>query len=431
MKNLFLLPAFLFLSILATGQGVKVSQAPGSPDASSILDVESTSKGFLPPRMTTVQRDAISSPLEGLMIYNTTTRCTETYRGSGLGWYSPCINAPLVTTGSASPVYGLNAGVAGTVVFDGGAAVTSRGICWNTSPAPTTSNFTVSSGSGTGSFTGNLSGLFPSTTYYARAFAVNSVGTSYGSEVSFTTTAGTAVPFLAGTSWTAPASVTVLQLLVVGGGGGGGCDNGGGGGAGGVRYDGAYTVVPGNSYAVVVGNGGAGGPNGSTAGSNGQNSSFSTFVALGGGGGASLSTNTGLNGGSGGGGCRATGSGNGGTGTAGQGNNGGNAISNNFIGAGGGGATANGGNAVSGIAGNGGAGVTYLGYTVGGGGGGGCGNETPGTGGIGGGGNGAVNSNATPGAGAANSGGGGGGGGGYFAAGPGAAGGSGIVVIRY
>lgn len=44
-----------------------------SPNASALLDVASTTKGFLPPRMTTTQRDAISSPVEGLVIHNTTT----------------------------------------------------------------------------------------------------------------------------------------------------------------------------------------------------------------------------------------------------------------------------------------------------------------------------------------------------------------------
>jgi len=42
-------------------------------NAAAILDVASTTKGFLPPRMTTTQRDAISTPPAGLMIYNTTT----------------------------------------------------------------------------------------------------------------------------------------------------------------------------------------------------------------------------------------------------------------------------------------------------------------------------------------------------------------------
>ena len=51
-----------------------------------MLDVKSTSKGFLPPRMTTAQRDLISSPATGLTIYNTSKNCYETYNGSS--WVS-------------------------------------------------------------------------------------------------------------------------------------------------------------------------------------------------------------------------------------------------------------------------------------------------------------------------------------------------------
>jgi hypothetical protein len=50
--------------------------------ASSVLTVNSTTKGFLPPRMTTTQRDAIVTPATGLKIYNTTLGTTDTYDGA-------------------------------------------------------------------------------------------------------------------------------------------------------------------------------------------------------------------------------------------------------------------------------------------------------------------------------------------------------------
>ena len=53
-----------------------------SPDAKSVLDLTSTTKGLLPPRMTTTQRDAISSPPAGLTIYNTSTNKLNFYSGS-------------------------------------------------------------------------------------------------------------------------------------------------------------------------------------------------------------------------------------------------------------------------------------------------------------------------------------------------------------
>jgi hypothetical protein len=54
----------------------------GSMDSTAILQADSTAKGFLPPRMTTTQRDAIGSPTSGLMIYNSTTNKLNVYTGS-------------------------------------------------------------------------------------------------------------------------------------------------------------------------------------------------------------------------------------------------------------------------------------------------------------------------------------------------------------
>ena len=73
----------------------------------------------------------------------------------------------------------------GTITSDGGASVTSRGLVWGTTTGSST--YSVTSGSGTGTYTSSLTGLSPATTYYVRSFATNSVGTVYGAEVSFTT----------------------------------------------------------------------------------------------------------------------------------------------------------------------------------------------------------------------------------------------------
>jgi hypothetical protein len=56
--------------------------AATAQNGSAVLDIESTTRGFLPPRMTTAQRDAIASPAQGLQIFNTTTTKTETYDGT-------------------------------------------------------------------------------------------------------------------------------------------------------------------------------------------------------------------------------------------------------------------------------------------------------------------------------------------------------------
>jgi len=100
---------------------------------------------------------------------------------------------PLIPTVTTSPVTNITQTTAtsgGNVIADGGATVTARGVCWNTSSNPTTANSHTTDGSGTGTFVSNLTGLTLNTLYYVRAYATNSVGTAYGNEVSFTT-AGT------------------------------------------------------------------------------------------------------------------------------------------------------------------------------------------------------------------------------------------------
>lgn len=75
----------------------------------------------------------------------------------------------------------------GNIISDGGSNVTSRGVCWSTTTNPTTSESKTVDGSGTGGFSSTLTGLTPGTTYFAKAYAVNSEGVSYGGEKSFVT----------------------------------------------------------------------------------------------------------------------------------------------------------------------------------------------------------------------------------------------------
>jgi uncharacterized protein (TIGR02145 family) len=77
----------------------------------------------------------------------------------------------------------------GTITNGGGADITYRGVCWSTSPNPVVMASHTSDGKGAGSFISQITGLDPDTKYYIRAYATNSVGTGYGNEVSFTTTA--------------------------------------------------------------------------------------------------------------------------------------------------------------------------------------------------------------------------------------------------
>ncbi len=93
----------------------------------------------------------------------------------------------VVTTVSTGSVTADSAEITGEVVTDFGQAVTERGIAYGTSPDPTVDDGKAVSGSGLGTFTATLSGLSGGTTYYARAFATNACGTSYGETLSFTT----------------------------------------------------------------------------------------------------------------------------------------------------------------------------------------------------------------------------------------------------
>jgi uncharacterized protein (TIGR02145 family) len=105
---------------------------------------------------------------------------------------------PTISTTTVSNVTATSATTGGDVSQDGGAPVTARGVAYGTSSSPTTTGTITNDGTGTGVFTSTLAGLTPSTTYYVRAYATNSVGTAYGNELSFTTTAIPA--FTCGTS---------------------------------------------------------------------------------------------------------------------------------------------------------------------------------------------------------------------------------------
>ena len=82
MKKLSNLIAMLLLFSSPLFAQVGINTDNSTPDASAMLDVKSTSKGFLPPRMTTAQCNAITLPEAGLTIYNTSKNSNETYNGT-------------------------------------------------------------------------------------------------------------------------------------------------------------------------------------------------------------------------------------------------------------------------------------------------------------------------------------------------------------
>ena len=135
--------------------------------------------------------------------------------GSNVSFTTNAIQAqvPTLTTTAASSIAMTSATSGGNITSDGGASVTSRGVCWSTSQNPTTSSNSSAIGSGTGSFSGSITGLNASTTYYVRAYAINSAGTAYGSQISFTTSAASqaAIPSLSTTAASSIASTSATS----------------------------------------------------------------------------------------------------------------------------------------------------------------------------------------------------------------------------
>lgn len=89
-----------------------------------------------------------------------------------------------VTTNAATSITSTSATSGGTISSNGGNPVTERGIVWGTTTNLTveTSNKIIS-GSGNGSFVGNITGLTPFTNYFAKAYAITSAGTAYGNTI--------------------------------------------------------------------------------------------------------------------------------------------------------------------------------------------------------------------------------------------------------
>jgi uncharacterized protein (TIGR02145 family) len=300
MRNFFLIA--LFISIIPNSFAQRVGIGTTSPDSSALLELKSTNSGFLPPRMTYAQRNAINNPAAGLIVWctdcggnggelsvfngtewraanisttsvigtvplaPTNLSVTVSYpllyatlswtdlstneagykieRKTGNGvftqigqvgtnvssYYDSTISQsntytyrvyaynnagnsaqysnefqvityalPVITTTSVSAITNTTSTTGGNITSDGGATITARGVVWSTSINPTIALSTkTTDGTGPGTFTSNITGLTPNTTYYVRAYATNSVGTAYGNEISFTTlpipTVDTTVP---------------------------------------------------------------------------------------------------------------------------------------------------------------------------------------------------------------------------------------------
>ncbi len=101
MKMVSNLPKFLLIVSCVAGfqlkaqQNVSISDVPNVPNATSVLDVFSTTKGLLVPRMTTIQRNAIITPANSLLVFDTDVNCFMYYTVSNTTWNSLCNSGPL------------------------------------------------------------------------------------------------------------------------------------------------------------------------------------------------------------------------------------------------------------------------------------------------------------------------------------------------
>lgn len=134
-------------------QGVKIGGTPGSVQPSAILELESTQGGLLLPRMTVLQRNAISSPQAGLVIYNLSSNCAEMFTPSG--WVSmacECTAPPAAAASIQLPSTGTCIGATG-LVFTTPQIAGANTYTW-TVPA----GMTITNGQGTASITASITG---------------------------------------------------------------------------------------------------------------------------------------------------------------------------------------------------------------------------------------------------------------------------------
>lgn len=117
------------------------------------------------------------------------TKMEGTTYGDEKSFTTPALTVPVVETlTTISHISASTAVGGGEVISDGFADITARGLCWSISSMPTILDNLTTDGIGVGSFSSSMSGLTAETSYFVRAYATNSIGTSYGEETTFTTT---------------------------------------------------------------------------------------------------------------------------------------------------------------------------------------------------------------------------------------------------
>lgn len=115
------------------------------------------------------------------------TSCEKESGNSDNSNLPPILKIPELTTTEVSDIATKSVTCGGIISTNGGAMITSKGVCWSVNKNPTIEDNKSISSSNTDNFTNIVQGLFHNTTYFIRAFASNSVGTGYGNEFFFIT----------------------------------------------------------------------------------------------------------------------------------------------------------------------------------------------------------------------------------------------------
>ena len=190
-----------------SSRGVCYSNTTSSPTIANTKTINGSGVGSFLSSLTTL------SPGTTYYVRAYATNSVGTAYGNVISFTTVSATIPTgITTTSLSLITQTTASSGGSITTDGGATVTSRGVCWsNTTSFPTITNTKTIDGSGIGTFSSALTGLLPSTTYYVRAYATNSVGTAYGATRTFVTSSATIPSGISTTSISAIAQTTATS----------------------------------------------------------------------------------------------------------------------------------------------------------------------------------------------------------------------------
>jgi uncharacterized protein (TIGR02145 family) len=153
-----------------------------NPDLTKSKTTDGTGNGVFVSNMT----DLLPATLYHVRAY--ATNSAGTAYGNDLSFTTSEIVVPTLTTADITSITLTTAVSGGTITSDGGATISDKGVCWATTLNPVITDSKASSGTGTGTFVTNITGLTAGVTYHVRAYATNSAGTAYGNDIFFTAT---------------------------------------------------------------------------------------------------------------------------------------------------------------------------------------------------------------------------------------------------